>query len=117
MGGATVNIVAIRDPHEKLDKMIALKLQCDEAECSYPQELVDYFSETGREMHDNILDLKSGNTAEGLRESMVERDLEYGTLSEIEGLTEGRSDNPEGMVIDLEKLPSEFKKLRIYLTY
>ena len=100
-----VYVSAVRDPVESLDKMIALKNSCDELEASYPPQLVKYFEGT---------DALRGLTDDGIRKEMHEANIPYDV--KIEGLAEGAIEIGDGMLIDLSKLPAEFKKIRIFMS-
>jgi hypothetical protein len=80
--------------------MAALKVQLDRLKMSYPTELEEYLGEA----------IHQTTVSEIIREaSAIDVD------DELAGV-EGSAEYGEGMLIDLTKLPTGIKKLRIYMS-
>jgi hypothetical protein len=106
--GVNVQVNAVFDPDGKLGRMLDLKEACEAVNASYPKELSDYFAGT---------DVLHGLSREQALQEMTERSLIHDELiKSYHGLTEGKPEYGNGMLIDLSRLPDGVKKLRIYMS-
>jgi len=96
--GASTYIVGIRDLDKKFKSMLQLRQSCDKVGATYPKELETYFG-------DHIV-LSDEDLPGGMAEV---------TLSDLKGAIEGDMEYGDGAFIDLTKLPSDIKKIRIYM--
>ena len=111
--GCDIAIHAVRDLDVDFNEMIAIAKMCKKKKVSLPKEVVEYFKPL-KDKYENIEDMDSIDE-DSIAEHMAEEHVEY-DLKHIQGLCSGDTDTEAGLVIDLTKLPKEFKKLRIYMS-
>ena len=113
--GMSTHVVAVRaiDDQSKFDKMIKLKEACDSANVSYPQECIDFF--------DKVCDCGPAESVDYLTGQAMNIDLEYDIKKypELAGIAEKWNDDDmcSGFEIDITKIPSWIKKIRVYNAY
>lgn len=103
-----VRVACIRDRSAGLLRQMAeLKLHCDQLHVSYPHEVKSFFDGTHALQLSEVEDIVRVAAEIDLKELLLVRAIDDCTSGDVE------YDN--GMVIDLVKLPSDVKKLRIYM--
>lgn len=96
--GMSTHVVGLRDLDGKFKQMIEVKLACERAETSYPEEVLDYFN---------------GNQAESV--AYLEENLREVDISE--SISEWSDDSRNGYSLDVTKLPKEVNEVRFYNSY
>jgi hypothetical protein len=97
--GMNLHVRGVRNLDGQFQKMMNIKLACDEADSDYPQTVIDYFS--ARDV---------GDPERELRASMEEIDIRV-------AVTDASRDMQDIREVDLSKLPKETKRIRFVVTY
>lgn len=95
--GMSSHIVGVRDLDGQFQKMIKVKLACEEADIAYPQEVVDYFNYPEEPVH-------------YLRRAMEEVNID-------EAVSQTCKDAQDIFEVDLSKLSPEIKAVRFINSY
>lgn len=91
--GMSTYVKAFREFDKKWDKMMALKLLCEENKVSYPKEVEDFFGDEVEE------------SEKYLREELNDVDTE-------KWVKEYSAEMQEGFEIDVKDIPKEVKTIR-----
>jgi len=100
--GMSTHVIGIRsiEDNSKHDKLKKVKISCDEAGISYPDEVKDYFGDA--------LDV----VPEHFEESIIEN-----TLSVDLPLVEYTNDGQDGYELEVNDIPKDVKTIRFYNSY
>jgi hypothetical protein len=112
--GCNIAIKAIRDLDVDFKEMITIAKMCKKKNISLPKEVIEYFKPL-EEDYDSIEDMDEIDE-KSIGKLMGEVHIEYGLGEKIKGLVSGDRETEDGLVIDLTKLPKEFKKIRVYMS-
>lgn len=97
--GMSTSVVGVRELNGGLfDKMVKVKLACEDARIGYPKEVKEYFGKN----YDATVEL--------IRQEMEEVDMTH-------HLTRINKDSVDGWEVDLSKLPIEIKAIRFRNSY
>lgn len=93
-----IHIKGVRDLDGVFAKMMAIKLACDEAGSEYPKSVIEYFNGYQGEDEDVLRDMMDSIK---ISDAISKPHVEYQDVYEV----------------DLSKLSSEVKRIRIVLSY
>jgi len=93
----TTKITGVRDLDQDFAKMMQVKLSCEAAGISYPQEVKEYFNDP----NDSEDDLR--------------REME--TVSITDAVSICNQDMVDGFEVDLSRLPKDVKAIRFEIRY
>lgn len=95
--GMSTHVVGIRDLGGQFQKMMQVKLMCEEANTSYPAEVEEYF----------------GGYVEESEKFLLE-EMETVEIEDQSFVTEWKDDMRQGFEIDVSKIPPGIKTIRFY---
>lgn len=93
-----IHIRGVRDLDGEFQKMLEVKLACDKAGIEYPDAVDSYFDGAAEE------------SEEYLRHEMEELDI-------TQAVSEEPAEDYDVRLIDLSKLPTDVKQIRVTITY
>jgi len=110
--GASTYVSGVRDLDEKFESMWHLLEVCHENGVSVPKEVHDYFEEGIEDFWDLSISDPTWKEAYGSATAKSEARRQ---MQEVSLYGDGDIEYGDGMVINLADIPSDVKKIRIYM--